>query len=338
MARDRYNLPEFLDWFKETMNLWHLDRLKSLFFKNLGKKILAVVFALALWFSANMEQDVEKSVSIDVEYMNLPPDLVIMNEPPQTLNLRVRGPRTQLSSLSPRNMVFTLDLTNATPGVSKFEINTDQINPPKGIQVIGVSPAEIKIDIDKVIEREVEVKTVIDLPDTGYEVVGEPKVVPSEVKIRGPKNIVSQIKSISTDLVSTTGVKSSFTIEVPLRTYPRVDILGGGFARVSVNIKERIVTKEFKGLNINIINFDGVKFKPSGELKAELVFEGPYSIIKDLNSNDIKVFVDANKLKQNSKQKIQRLKVNVDYPYKESLILTKQAPEEIEVILEKFGE
>ncbi|HEY7535122.1 MAG TPA: CdaR family protein [Thermodesulfobacteriota bacterium] len=332
MSRDSYNLSEFLDWLKSTVSSWHVEHLKNLFFKNLGKKILAVVFALALWFSANMEQDVEKNTSIDMQYMNVPADLAIINEPPQTLNLRVRGSRTRLSSLSPRDIVFTLDLANVSPGVSKFEITTDQISPPKGIQIIGVSPAEVKIDIDKVIEKDVAVKPVIGLPDTGFEVVGEPKVVPSEIKIRGPKKIVSQIGNISTDLVSTTGVKSSFTIEVPLRSYPKVDILGGGFAKVTVNIKERIVTKEFKGLNINIINSNEVKFEANAH-KAELVFEGPYSIIKDLSSNDINVFIDADKIKIGSKQKIQRLKVKVDYPHKESITLTKQVPEEIEIRL-----
>jgi len=335
MGKDGYNINEFLDWLKAELNSWDLEHLKDLLFKNLGKKILAVVFALALWFSANMEQDVEKTISVDVQYMNLPSDLVILNDPPHTLNLRVRGSRTQLSSLSPRDIVFAFDLANASLGISKFEISTDQIKPPKGIQVIGVSPAEIRIDIDKVIEKKVSVKPIIGLPDTGYEVVGEPKVTPSEVTISGPRKIVSQIESISTDLVSTTGVKSNFTMEVPLMSYPGVDIIGGGFARVTVSMKEKIATKEFKGLNINIINFNGFKFEPRGPLKAELLFEGPYSIIKDLNSDDINVFVDLNKLKPNSKQKIQKLKVNVDYPYKGSLILKKKIPDIIEVRLEK---
>lgn len=338
MGKDGYNLNEFLDWLKAELNSWDLVHLKDLVFKNLGKKILAVVFALALWFSANMEQDVEKNISVDVQYMNLPSDLVITNDPSHTLNLRVRGSRTQLSSLSPRDIVFVFDLANASPGVSKFEINTDQIKPPKGIQVIGVSPAEIRIDTDKVIEKKVSVKPIIGLPDTGYEVVGEPKVTPSEVTISGPRKIVSQIESISTDLVSTAGVKSNFTIELPLMSYQKVDILGGGFARVTVNIKERIVTKEFKGLNINVINDNGVRFELRSPLKAEIVFEGPYSIIKDLNSDDINVFVNLNKIKPNSKQKIQKLKVNVDYPYKGSLVLKKKSPNEIEVKLEKIGE
>lgn len=309
--------------------------LKSLFFKNRGKKIIAVAFAIAIWFSANIEQDVERSVSAEINYINLPPNLAVMNDLPQTLNLRVRGPRTQLSSLSPRNIVFTLDLSHASLGVSKFEVHTDQIKPPSGVQVIGISPAEIRIDIDKIIEKEAMVKPAVSIPDTGYEIVGEPKVMPSKVMIRGSKRVVSQIESIYTDLVSTAGVKSSFTIEVPLKTPQGVEIVEKGFARVTVNLQERTVVKEFKDMNISLLNSDGIQFEPQEPLKAELVFEGPYRIIKNLNSDDIEVSVDASKLKQNPRQKVQKLKVSVNYPYKETVTLKKKVPDEIGVILKR---
>ncbi len=340
---------EILNRIGDTVSLWWdavhslmpiigealLRGLKGLFLKNRGKKILAVAFAVALWFSANVEQDVERGVLAEINYINLPADLVIMNDPPQTLNLRVRGPRTQLSSLSPRDIVLTLDLSHATPGVSKFEIRTDQIKPPSGVQVVGISPAEIKIDIDKIIEKEVMVKPAISIPDTGYEILGEPKVVPPKVRIRGPKRIVSQIESISTDLVSTAGARSSFTIEVPLKVPPGVEVLEKRFARVTVDIQEKTVIKEFKDMNITLLNSDGVQFEPLEPLKAELVFEGPYRIIKNLNSDDIEVSVDVSKLKQNPKRRIQRLKVSVNYPYRENLILKKKVPDEIQVILRK---
>jgi YbbR domain-containing protein len=200
---------------------------------------------------------------------------------------------------------------------------------------VGISPAEIKIDIDKIIEKEVMVKPAISIPDTGYEILGEPKVVPPKVRIRGPKRIVSQIESISTDLVSTAGARSSFTIEVPLKVPPGVEVLEKRFARVTVDIQEKTVIKEFKDMNITLLNSDGVQFEPLEPLKAELVFEGPYRIIKNLNSDDIEVSVDVSKLKQNPKRRIQRLKVSVNYPYRENLILKKKVPDEIQVILRK---
>lgn len=303
------------------------------FFKNIGKKILAVAIAIALWFVANIEHDIEKSVSINVNYLNLPSELIIVNKPPETLNIRVRGPRTQLASLSPRNIAFTLDLANSSPGVSQFEIQTDQIKTPRGIQVTGITPAEIKIDIDRTIQKRVEVKPVIGgPPDTGFELVGAPEAVPSKVEIKGPRNIVSQINTIPTDSVSIAGVKSKFTIQVPLKsTQPLIDILNNEIVRVTVDIREQTVEKQFNDIEIQFVNFDGRDFEPLGPFKAELEFEGPYSIIRDLNSDDIKVFVDGINLK-NSKQ-LARLEVNVTYPYKESIILKKKVPATIEVRL-----
>lgn len=307
---------------------------KNILLKNIGKKILAVAIAIVLWFVANIEHDIEKSVSVNVNYINLPSDLIIVNNPPERLNVRVRGPRTQLSSLSSRNIVFSLDLSNASPGLSKFEIQMDQIKTPRGVQVTGITPAEIRIDIDRLMRREVDVQPVIVGPvDTGYEVVGVPTVIPSKVEIRGPKNTVSKIDTIPTDLVSIVGVRSKFTIQVPLRSpSPLIDIVGDKMVKVTVDIREQMVEKQFKNMDIRFVNFDKRDFEPVGLTKAELVFEGPYSVIKDLSSDDINVFVDGSNLDNNT-GKLVRLQVDVTYPHKDVITLKKKVPMSIEVRL-----
>jgi YbbR domain-containing protein len=310
------------------INSW----LENLFLKNRGKKIIAVAFAVALWFAANIEQDIEKNTTTELSYMNLLAGLIIVNSPPQALNLRIRGPRTQLASLSPKDMAIALDLSHTSLGISKFEIHTDQIKPPRGIQVIGISPAEVTIEIDKIAEKEVKVKPIISLPESGYEIVGEPKAIPSVVKIRGPRRTISQTESLSTDLISTVGVKSSFTLEVPLKVNPGIELIDGRFAKVTVNIEEKTAIKEFDDMKINLLNSDGVQFESRDPLKAQLVFEGPYSIIKNLNNDDIEVSVDLSRLKHNVKQKLQKLKVNVTYPYRGSLTLKKKVPDEIGMV------
>ncbi|MCH9024147.1 MAG: hypothetical protein IH931_02330 [candidate division Zixibacteria bacterium] len=112
----------------------------------MGKKVLALVIAISLWLVANLQHDVEKNIAIDINYANLPPGLRVVNNPPEKLNVRVRGPRSQLSSITSQNMLFTIDLSNISSGMSKFEIGTDQITPPRDVQVTGISPAEIKIE------------------------------------------------------------------------------------------------------------------------------------------------------------------------------------------------
>jgi hypothetical protein len=300
--------------------------------RDAGKKILAILIAITLWFVANLQHDVEKNIMIDVNYTNLPKGLIIVNNPPEKLNIRVRGPRSQLSSLSSKDMVFTIDLSNLTTGTSMFEIRTDQLIPPRDVQVTGISPSEINLDVDKLAQKRVSVEPVLEPPDDGYEIAGRPQVTPETVVIRGPEKLLRTIKSVGTDPVSLKGEKSKFSIEVPIRPpYSLVEIEGGNTVKVTIDIKEKIMEKEFNNLDINFINFDGMKFETDGSISAEIAFEGPFSILNNLNSKDIELYVDGNGIKNSGSGKTHNLTVSVEYPYKDVLKLTKQSPKTIAV-------
>lgn len=300
--------------------------------KDAGKKILAILIAISLWFAANLQHDVEKNTAVDVNYTNLPKGLIIVNNPPEKLNVRVRGPRSQLSSVSSKDMVFTIDLSTLTTGTSLFEIRTDQLVPPRDVQVTGVSPSEINLDVDKLAEKRVSVNPVLGEPDNGYEITGKPQVTPETVVIRGPEKLLKTIKSVGTDPVSLKGEKSKFSIEVPLRPpYPFIEITDGNTVKVTIDIKEKIMEKEFNNLNINFINFDGLKFETDDSISTEIAFEGPFSIINNLNSKDIELYVDGSGIKDSGSGKTHNLAVSVEYPYKDVLKLTRQSPKTIAV-------
>ncbi|MGH7849434.1 MAG: CdaR family protein [Thermodesulfobacteriota bacterium] len=307
-------------------------REKEPFIKDAGKKVLALLIALTLWFVANLQHDVEKYISIDINYANLPKGLIIVNNPPENLNIRVRGPRSQLSSLSPNDMVFTVDLSNLTMGTSMFEIRTDQIVPPRDVQVTAISPSEINLDVDRLAQKRVSVEPVIEPPDTGFEITGSTQVTPESVDIRGPEKLLKRIKSVGTDPVSLKGEKSKFTIEVPLRSpYSLVEITGGNTVKVTVDLSEKIMEKEFNNLDINFVNFGDLDYETDESIVTELAFEGPFSIINNLNSKDIELYVDGSGIKTSGSGKTHKLTVSVDYPHKDVLKLTKQSPKTIAV-------
>ncbi len=309
------------------------NALRNIFVKNIGKKLFAIAIAILIWLFVSLESSVEKNIAVDINYASLPLGLVITNEPPEELNLVVRGTRSQLSSFSPQSIIFTVDLAHVTSGVSKFNISPDQIRPPRGIRVTGISPAELTVDVDELIREKIRVEPIIGAPETGYEIVGKPEVVPTMATVSGPKSIVSGMKYIPTDTISTTEETSKFTIEVPLRPPSRlVKLVGDKTARVTIDIAEKTLEKEFKGLDIKFVNFENLNFEPRGLLKAEVAFEGPYSLIKNLNSSDIEVYVDVGKLKEADK-KSQELNVSVSYPFTDSIKLKKQRPKTLEIKL-----
>ncbi len=229
-------------------------------------------------------------------------------------------------------MVFTVDLSNMTTGTSMFEIRTDQIVPPRDVQVTAVSPSEINLDVDRIAQKKVSVEPVIEPPDTGFEITGNAQVTPESVVIRGPEKLLKRIKSVGTDPVSLKGEKSKFTIEVPLRSpYGLVEITGGNTVKVTVDISEKIMEKEFNNLDINFVNFDGLEYETDESIVTELAFEGPFSIINNLNSKDIELYVDGSGIRNSGGGKTHKLAVSVDYPHKDVLRLTKQSPKTIAV-------
>ncbi len=324
-----------VDWLKHPFqHSGDQESKKTPFFNNMGKKVLALVIAIALWLVANLQHDVERNIAIDVNYANVPAGLVIVNNPPEKLNVRVRGPRSQLSMINANNMLFTIDLSNISDGMSKYEIGTDQITPPRDVQVTGISPAEIKIETDKLAEKKVKIEPSIGPPDVGYEIVGTPEVSQSTAQIEGPKDLLSKINSITTDPVSMKGEKSKFTIEVPLRSpYSIVNIIGDNTVKVTIDIKEKTLEKEFNDLNISYINFEDFDYETSSKVETELTFEGPFSIINNLSSNDIELYVDGSSINKSRESKRYTLKVGVNYPHKDVLKLTKQSPKTVEIRL-----
>src|SRR5262245_65308926 len=88
---------------------WGRKKLKSLVFRNGMLKIFSLTFACGLWLLVNAgERDTEKTLEVPIELGNLPPQLVIMGNQVDAVDLRVRGPRTLLGRFH-SNMI-TLNL------------------------------------------------------------------------------------------------------------------------------------------------------------------------------------------------------------------------------------
>ena len=162
--------------------------------------------------------------------------------------------------------------------------------------------------------------------------MGTPKVQPSSVKISGPKSILSELQFINTDEVKIEGEQTNFTIEVPLKTNsPLLKILSDDeVVKITINIQETIIEKEFKELGINIIDIENMNYKILRKQSVDLLFEGPYSKIKELSSEDIKVTASAKDI--TSKRGIKhKLSLQVDYPNKEDIRLVRITPITIDV-------
>jgi YbbR domain-containing protein len=178
-------------------------------FRHLGLKFLSVAVALGLWFTVAGEQTVERSLRIPLELRNRPERLELVEGPPATVEVRVRGTSGLLGQLSQGDVVAMIDLSPAKPGHRFFHLTRTQVRVPFGVEVVDVTPGTISLRFEPMQSRKVPVVPLIEgEPAPGY-VVGKVSVDPATAEVAGPESALQRLKEADTEPVSVSGARAT---------------------------------------------------------------------------------------------------------------------------------
>jgi YbbR domain-containing protein len=181
------------------------DFLRRGVFANFGLKLLSLALAVGLWLVVSHDPPAEVAVEIPIEFHNMPANLEISSENIPRLQLRLRGPQRLIRRLQPADVYAAIDLNALRPGERTFDLTSQQIHQPDGVEVVQVIPSEIHVAFDNRITRQVDIHTrVIGVPAAGYS-IGTPSVDPSRITISGPEKHVSAVDAAITDPVDISG-------------------------------------------------------------------------------------------------------------------------------------
>jgi YbbR domain-containing protein len=195
------------------MRTWLLD--------NLGLKVLSIILAIFLWAVVVGEQKVEVAMNIPLEISGLPRNLVMVNEPTDTLEVHVRGPRTLVSTLSPGEVVLEGLPRNFVEGENLVPIRPDMVRVPRGIEVVEVAPHRVRVILDAIVEREVEVTPRLEgTPAKGY-AVKRVTSSPPRIRMAGPRSDLRRLTRIFTVPISLDGHSASFSTRAMLEPVGR---------------------------------------------------------------------------------------------------------------------
>ena len=99
--------------------------LKDIFLKNWGLKLFSFILALVLWLTFIPEEKIfsEKTLTIPLVLHNTPPQMEVVEKPPQTVDVTIRAPRRLLGQILPTNVQAELDLSNASVDQQDFPLS-----------------------------------------------------------------------------------------------------------------------------------------------------------------------------------------------------------------------
>ena len=103
-------------------------------------------------------EPVEKFLNGSLEFIAVPPNLVLVDTQDDVVRLHLAGPKANLDALSTALLSVKLDLSKAVPGEQSFVITRDNLSLPKGVSLLDASPARVEITLAEIQERVVSIR------------------------------------------------------------------------------------------------------------------------------------------------------------------------------------
>ena len=216
-------------------------KISAVLFRNTGAKILALVIAGATWFALSgerRERISERSYRIPLSVVNIPRGTMIVSPLPDAVDVRVRGSFTPLRQLEPAKLEAVVDLEDATPGEKRYRLEPGDINVPRDVEVLAISPSEIRLTLDSVDEKILPIAVdVTGQPGPGSH-VEDATAEPRTARILGPSRALARMVQVRTEPVSVEGRGASFSVATTLASQaPGVRVREGQVVTARVRIR-----------------------------------------------------------------------------------------------------
>jgi YbbR domain-containing protein len=182
-----------------------IDFLQRYVIANFGYKVISLALAIGLWWALSHDPVAEVSVTVPIEFHNIPANVDISSVDISEVQVRIRGPERIIHELRPQDVHAEVDLSGVKPGERTFDMTARQVRHPRDLEVQQIVPSQVRLNFDTILTREVEVRPrVLGTFAPGFHLE---KVLtdPARISISGPKQRVEAVEAATTDPVDASG-------------------------------------------------------------------------------------------------------------------------------------
>jgi YbbR domain-containing protein len=214
--------------------------MKEKLLHNVGLKLFSLILAFSLWLVVAGEQRVEQALKVPIKLTDLPVTLALANEPDGFVTVRMRGPKTLVSGLGPDDINLELELSRLKEGEHVVPLRADQVGVPRGVEVVQVAPARLRVVLEPVAEQEVRVVPRVDGKPASGHYLKRTYARPERVRVVGPRSEVNRVGRVYSSPVSIEGRSADFAVKSPIEPPGRsLKLAGSSSVEVVVEIRER---------------------------------------------------------------------------------------------------
>ncbi len=226
---------------------------------------LGVAILTYLFFTLN--QNIEENNFVIPLIAKFDSSFVSLDTIPQTVQVVIKGNPSSLNRIVEQNMTAVVDFSGVKKsGMSYAQVVLYRSGSFEQIHNVEISifPAEIKIQIDKKVFKNLKIRpTIVNSLPRGY-TFGHLKVFPQVIRVFGPRSVLSDTDFISTDAIDLSDLTENVSMDVTLKSQSTlIEFTDAVNAKVDIAVERSIVIREFKNVIPKIKN-----------LSSQLAFNG----------------------------------------------------------------
>jgi len=163
-------------------------------------KIIAIFFAVSLWFYVLNSEPVQIEKKLTINYIT-PKGYMVASLAEKEVTLKIKGSKAFIQNIFTNKEKLNVDLNPyfVSSGKNfKVKFYVSDVSVPFGVEVLDVSPKETAIELDRVVLMELPIKVqyIGDAPRDRK--IKEVIVEPQNIMISGPVVILKSISRIDT--------------------------------------------------------------------------------------------------------------------------------------------
>ena len=174
--------------------------LRQKYFSNLLPKTALLLMVTAFWALITSRQGQITTVTAPVRLHGIADELILVKSVPEEVEVQLKS----FSSLTPTpaklDISANIDLAGVREGQAQVRIKHSDFQLPSGMAVTSVTPAQIRVSVERKVRKTVPVRVTIK-SGGGAGGVRDNDVVPepARVEVEGPASQISRLESIPTE-------------------------------------------------------------------------------------------------------------------------------------------
>ena len=263
-----------------------MNKILRRFFMHPHYKALAVLTAIGVWLYVQGTEVAEDAFQVEVNW-TLPQALMTVTPLPESIQVKLKGPRNALKNAKKNTLRLTVDLSEAVtqPGGHPVVFSASALDgAPSNLTVMGFSPSDLIADFDEVGLRNFNIEAVtIGEPATGY-MVANIDVEPKVVELKGPKVRLAELGSLKTLPIDVSDLRHDQRYEVQLDIPRGLEKPGGDILTAQVDVEPTVAGRVVENVPVFVRSKRNWSVNPK-TVKARI--EGPAAAIQKIRDDDI---------------------------------------------------